>query len=197
MPDVGSLTCIYLSLVGVGVLYTGFILVTGSLTDVFHFDIGGHDLDLGDSGPSFEHGDVSLTSISPVTLAGFVTAFGAMGIIATELAGASERASLLWALFGGLLVGVVSHVAFIYLFILPQGSSEVRRADIVGAQGEVITPIPQGGLGEIAIIAQGSRITFSARSADGAAVARGSRVTVVDVVVSAALVHRQESTIQV
>ena len=96
-----------------------------------------------------------MPSLSPITIASFVTAFGAFGLIALGLFNASTRASLAWAAVGGLIVAVIAHFAFGYFLIAPQGSSEVRLRDIVGSEAEVITPIPADSVGEIAFVAQG------------------------------------------
>ena len=141
-----------------------------------------------DVGADALEGSVDLASISPITIAGFVTAFGAFGIISQGLFGACAGMSLLWASIGGVLVGGVSHIAFYYFFIKPQGSSEFTHRDIVGAIGDVITPIPSDSVGEIAIVAKSSRVTLTARSASKQAIARGTMVKVENVVGSVVLV---------
>jgi hypothetical protein len=140
----------------------------------------------------FDVGDVDgghdLATLSPMAIAGFVTGFGASGVIARSTFEASSGVSLLAAVLGGALIGLVAQVVFIYVFIKPQGSSEYTRRDIVGNVGEVITPIPAGNVGEVAVVAQGARVTLTARAADGSAVARGSLVRVSDQVGSVVLV---------
>lgn len=189
--DIGSLNCVYFAMLAVGVMYALVILITGGMHDFggdVHLDLntGGHfDLSGGDA----MSGSVDVTNVSPVTLAGFVTAFGAFGLIAQSLFNTSGAASLVWASVGGVLVGLVSHLAFIYFFIKPQGSSEVTRADVVGATAEVITPIPSGNVGEIALVAQGARVTMMARGRAQGAIARGTVVRIQDVVGSVAMVE--------
>jgi membrane-bound ClpP family serine protease len=70
------------------------------------------------------------------------------------------------------------YIGFTYLFIKPQGSSEVHLSDLSGHLAEVITPIPENGLGEVALVAQGGRVIFSARSNHGQKVDRGESVKV-------------------
>ncbi len=177
-----ALTIFYLSLVGVGVLYAIIILISGGLHDMaggIHIphipQLGGHDV-------SFDHADVRVPSLSPVTIASFVVAFGAFGIVATQGFNQSGGASVLWAVIGAFVVGILSHFAFFYLLIAPQGSSEVTEHDVVGAKAEVTTPIPSEGMGEVAFVAQGGRVAYSARSHDGKPIARGAAVTIVEVI---------------
>jgi hypothetical protein len=183
----GGLACVYFALLLVGILYALFILVTGGLHEIAG-DIGGHDFDLGGGGDSLQ-GAVDVTHVSPVTIAGFVTAFGAFGIIGQSLFHASTGLSLVWASIGGVIVGLVSHLAFFYFFIKPQGSSEVTRGDVVGARAEVITHIPESSVGEVAFVAQGGRVTMTARSLNGGAIARGTVVRISEQVGSVVLVE--------
>jgi hypothetical protein len=183
----GGLGCVYFALLLIGILYALVILVTGGTDDATGAaDLGG-DVDV--AGPDTLQGAIDVTHVSPVTIAGFVTAFGAFGIISQSLFHASPGMSLVWATLGGLIVGVASHVAFIYLLLKPQGSSEVTRGDIVGARAEVITPIPAGNVGEVALVAQGARVTMTARAADGGGVARGTVVAIVEQVGNVVLVE--------
>jgi hypothetical protein len=201
--SVSALNLVYFALMAVGVLYAIIILVGGALSniDLPHIDIGAHGIDFGgahvpdanihvgaDAGPDASHGEVSVRSLSAVSIASFVTAFGASGIIAIQLLEISPRWSLLIAAAGGLVVGAIVQLAFSYFLLAPQGSSEVRARDIMGAVGEVITPIPAGNVGEIAYVARGARVTSTARSADGKAIPRGTIVRVTNMVGSIVLV---------
>jgi hypothetical protein len=145
--------------------------------------LGGNLPDIGlHGGPDVLHGDVDVVSLSPVTIASFVAAFGAFGLIGTGLFDTSPAGSLAWATVGGLLVGIATHLAFVYFFVKPQGSSEVTRSDLVGAKAEVTASIPDGRVGEVAVVAQGARFLMTARAANGLTIARGTLVTVRDVV---------------
>ncbi len=202
--NMGTLNCIYFALLGVGFLYAILILIGGGLHDINLPDL---DVDVGDLGgvdmpdvhvdfdaaPSFDHGEIGVTPLSPITIASFVTAFGAFGIVATQLFSASAPLSLVWAAGGGLVVAAIAHFAFGYL-LSTQASSEVRRQDIVGATAEVIIPIPAEGLGQIAFVARGGRVTYGARAEEETAIRRGTIVTIVDVVGSVALVRPKPKT---
>ena len=190
-----TVTTLYLVLLGLGVIYALFLLFTGQLSGDSHVDFGsgdaGIDLDGGvDHGVGVD-GDVQhgISPISPLTVSTFVTAFGAVGLVAKHLFMASDRFSLLWASLGGLFISILIFVGFTYLFIKPQGSSEVRLAEQRGKIAEVITPIPQDGMGEIAFVAQGGRVTYSARSRNEKAIRRGQVVRIVRIVGGVAYVE--------
>jgi hypothetical protein len=206
-----GLTVIYLALLGVGVIYAIVILLGGAAHSFhlpgFHLPgvdlhVGGHDIPIhvdtvhADSGTgadfSVDHPKVGLPSLSPVTVASFVTAFGGFGLIAMGLLNTSPQWSLAWASGGGLVMAIIAHFAFGYFLIAPQGSSDVRRSDILGAVGEVTTPIPAGSLGEVAFVAQGGRVTYPAKSASGVDIARGTTI-VIEKVVSGVVVVRPQS----
>ena len=204
-----TLNCIYFALLGIGIIYALIILITGGLHeidaphldfDIGDVDIGGHHLpeipvhlDLHHA-PSFDHGDVGVPSLSPITIASFVTAFGSCGLIAVYLFNVPDKSSLLWAIGGGLVVAIIAHFAFGYFLIAPQGSSEVTARDIIGLTAEVITPIPAAGVGEVAFVAQGRRVTFSARSAGGVPVPKGTFVSIQSFTGSVAVVRPQQDS---
>jgi hypothetical protein len=125
-------------------------------------------------------------------VASFVTAFGAFGLIALGLFDATTRGSLAWAAIGGVIIAIIAHFAFGYFLIAPQGSSEVRLSSVIGTLAEVITPIPVDGLGEIAFVAQGGRLTYTAQSASGAPIPRGATVVIEKIIGGVAAVRVQE-----
>src|SRR4030042_710208 len=148
-----GISLLYLALLGIGFIYAVIILIAGAVHDLhipgFEIHAGAHDfgpVDV-DMVPGVHLGDVShptvkIPSLSPVTIASFITAFGAFGLISMGLFEASSRISLVWAVIGGLIVAMIAHFAFGYFLIAPQGSSEVHLGDLIGLVAEVITPIP-------------------------------------------------------
>jgi membrane protein implicated in regulation of membrane protease activity len=181
--NLGLLNLVYLVLLGVGFIYALFTLLGQGIGEL---DIN-LDLDTGDV-PSFDHGEVGLASISPMSIASFVTAFGAFGLISSQLFGASNGTSLLFAAGGGLAIGVVAQLIFIYIF-LPQTSSLRTQQEMVQSTAEVITPIPAGGVGQIALVARGTRVTYSARTKPGLTFNQGDIVRVVELVGGVAIVE--------
>src|SRR5512140_728814 len=146
--DLGLLNCFYTFLLLLGVFYAVFIMVAGGLHSIhlpFDIDLShlpvhlpGH-IDVGGAAPTH---DVSVLSLSPISIAAFVTSFGGIGIIATQGFRADGAASLLWAIAGSVVVAVVSHLFFFYIFIAPQASSAVKSNDVMGVTAEVTAPIP-------------------------------------------------------
>ncbi|MBN1992526.1 MAG: hypothetical protein JW953_07450 [Anaerolineae bacterium] len=178
------LDAVYLILLGIGFVYALLILLGTGIGDV---DIPGVDLDAGEL-PSFDQGEIGLPSISPMSIASFVTAFGAFGIISSQLLGASDVGSLFYALGGGVVVGIIAQLLFIYVFS-PQTSSLRTKQDVVGLIAEVTIPIPAEGVGQIAVVSRGTRATYSARTRSGQSFKQGDVVRVVELAGSIAFVE--------
>jgi hypothetical protein len=188
LSSTAGLDCAYFLSFGIGLVWAVFIVLTGGLGgDVDVPDAGVPDLDFGDV-DAFDAGSVGVSPISPITISTFITAFGAVGIIARQLFEVSGPISLLWSTVGGLLLASAMFLFYSRFLIGSQGSSEVHVSQLVGLTAEVIATIPSGGVGEIALVAQGSRITYPARSAAGSAIPRGSLVVVDQMLGSQALV---------
>ncbi len=203
-----SINCVYFALVAIGLIYTVISLIGADLgTDVdvggpdidFHIgeiDLGGihlPDVDLGVDAPDVNVGGaIQLPSISPFSIASFITGFGAAGIIANLAFHVSATISLLWAMGGGLVVGGAMQLFFGAVLLKSQGSSEVRVSQLQGMEAQVTVPIAAGSNGQIAFVAQGRRVTYGARAADESEILRGARVQVIRVVGGTAVVRRLE-----
>lgn len=187
------MTVFFIVLLGMGVIYAVVILIGAELGELhvpgLHFHIGHTDVSFG--GDTHLGGEVKIPSLSPITIASFVTAFGAFGLIAQGLLNTTAVWSLATAAAGGLIVAIIAHFAFGYFLIAPQGSSEVTMKDVVGAVAEVVTPIPADSVGEIALVAQGGRVTYPAKSASGQAINRNTTVVVERMVGGIAFVRPQ------
>lgn len=181
--NLGVLNLVYLTLLVIGFLYALLSLLGQGLGEL-HIDLG---LDAGDV-PSFDHGEVGLTSISSMSIASFVTGFGAAGIVSSQMFQASTGGSLLYAIGGGLSVGLIAQLLFIYIFS-PQTSSLRTQEELMQSIAEVITPITAGGVGQIALVVRGTRVTYSARSTSDVAFKQGDIVRVVEVVGNIAFVE--------
>ncbi len=204
-----SINCLYLVLVLIGLVYTVISLIGADFdadVDVggpdldFHvgeFDLAGvhvPDMDLGVDAPDVDvgAGGLQLPSISPFGIAGFVTGFGAAGIIANLAFNVSAGVSLLWAAFGGLVIGGVVQVFYGAVLLKAQGTSQVQVAALGGKIAEVTVPISPGGNGQIAFVAQGRRVTYVARAQGDVEIRRGAQVEIVRIVGGTALVRLVE-----
>jgi membrane protein implicated in regulation of membrane protease activity len=184
------LTLAYLALTVVGCVYILFSLIAGHA----HFgDTGSHD-----AGPAHEshmeygvggHGSASASHtpvqaafhfpfFSPLALATLFGAIGAYGLIAVHGFHAGETSSLLLAVPLALLTSYLVTYAGFKLVAGSRGSSVIQLSSLPGARAEVITPIPAGGVGEVAALVDGQRFTGAAREQDGKDVPRGAHVTV-------------------
>ena len=201
-----GITILFSTFLGIGIIYALLILVGAGLHDIhlpgFHIPgldmhVDGHDFGVGhgvnvghvDTGTGVDGSSVKVPSLSPITVASFVTAFGAFGLIALGLFDSTTRGSLVWAAAGGFVVAIIAHFAFGYFLIAPQGSSGVMLNNFPGMLAEVITPIP---VGEIALVSQGGRVTYTAQSSSGEAIPRGATVMIEKVIGGVAMVHPQE-----
>jgi membrane protein implicated in regulation of membrane protease activity len=173
---------IYGICLAVGLLFTVISAVAG------HFFGGGdHDGDVGSGGHAeagFDaHGMPGFSFFSPTVLASFVTAFGAFGLVFSNI----PLTRTVWAsaplsgICGGGTAWLV-YLLFDWIFKKTQSSSESQVASLVGQVASVISPLPQHGVGEIAYVQGGTRYTAPARSESGAAIAAGQTVRITRVV---------------
>jgi membrane protein implicated in regulation of membrane protease activity len=166
-------------------LVLGFVFVAASA--VFGHLFGDHGHVEGSGGHAEAGADTSdapgVSFFSPIVMAAFVTAFGALGLIfnqfdATKSPFLSAPLSFVSALaVACALVGVLRKV-----IRASDSSSESQVATLVGLMATVNTPIPACGVGEIAYVQSGTRYTAPAREESGAAVAAGSAVTITRIV---------------
>jgi len=180
-------------------LVVGFVFVLGTAV-LGHF--GGDHGHVGGSGGHAEAGADSsdapgVSLFSPIVMAAFVAAFGAFGLIfsqfeATKSPILSAALSIVCALLvAGSLVSVLRK-----LVRASDSSSESQVATLVGHVATVITPIPAGGVGEIAYVQAGTRYTAPARAEGGVAVGNGSEVQITRVVGSQFYVAFKTSTVK-
>lgn len=194
-----TLNCVYFLLLLIGVLWTAVVLVGGVIAsvdlphmdiDIPHVDVPDVDFHL-DHAPSFDHGSVGVSPLSPITIASFITSFGGIGLIGTQLLQVPDPISVIYAGIGATIIATGMFWFYSKVLIAGEGSSEVRLAEIGGKKAEVIIPIPADGLGQITIVARGRRTTWGARSADGQPIPRGAVVHVQSMIGNTAIVERQ------
>jgi len=166
-------------------LVVGFVFVLGSAV-LGH--MGGDHGHVGGSGGHAEAGADSSDSpgvslFSPIVMAAFVAAFGAFGLIFTQF-GATKSPIVSAGL--SIVCAVVVAGAIVNLLRklvrASDSSSESRVATLVGQAATVISPIPAGGVGEIAYVQAGTRYTAPAREEHGSPVSSGSEVKITRIV---------------
>src|SRR6185436_16542388 len=169
---------IYLGCLGVGFLFT---LVTGIAGHIFGHGHDGHvDGCHGHVEAGADASDMpGVSSFSPTVIASFVTAFGGLGIILSEIPATrnpwiSAPLSMVGAFFCA--TGVLTLLR--QLFKRTQSSSESRVGSLVGQSAIAISGIPENGVGEIAYVQGGTRYTAPAREINGTAVATGKSVKI-------------------
>ncbi len=196
------LTLAYIAFAVLGCSYILISMVTGHFEhgsgDGFeaHGEHGGDQVDYGVDGHG--HGSVQAEGgaqasfhfpfFSPLALAMLLGSIGAFGLIAKHGLRVGDKASLGIALPCALVTAyIVTYIGW-RLMLGSRGSSAIRLADLRGASAEVTTPIPAGGIGEVAAMVQGQRYSSAAREATGKAVPRGAMVKVQEMVGTTLLV---------
>jgi membrane protein implicated in regulation of membrane protease activity len=195
---------VYLICFGVGLL---FALVSAFMADVF----GGHELasevgtpalggaeshveiesaEHGETGSGGhaeaglgEHGMPGFSPLCPTTIATFVTAFGGIGLILSQLRlTRSPWLSAPLAFLGGFGVAALVFWIFQTIFQKTQASSESEVAMLIGAPATVVTPINTNAVGEIAYVDGGTRYTAPARGEGGLPYTTGQAVKITRIV---------------
>jgi membrane protein implicated in regulation of membrane protease activity len=204
-----TLNCVYFILFGVGL---GYAIIAVLLGQISHIELphgvdvdlpgvdlhpGGPDLhlDVGiahDISHDVDHPQVGLSPLSPITIATFITTFGGVGFLLNNFTTLSPLLGGVIAAASGLLLSGTMFLLYTRVLMAAQGSSEVQTGDYISKTGEVTAPIPQGRVGEVALVVRGSRVTMTARSSDGSAIPRGALVTVTDVVGGVLVVRPRE-----
>lgn len=177
---------VYAICLGVGFLFTLASVMFGHLLGIgheVHLD-GGHITGAGGHAEAgFDNGDMpGVSPFSPTIIASFVAAFGGLGIIFHEIPATSRVwVSAPLAVVGAFFIAAMLVAVLRKLFRATQGSSESKLIDLVGVVGEIITPIPEKGVGEIAYVQKGARYSAPAREQTGASVPSGASVKIVKV----------------
>ncbi|MBZ5498602.1 MAG: hypothetical protein LAP85_19575 [Acidobacteriia bacterium] len=152
----------------------GYAVIVGLAGHLFGGD--GHDLHM-DVGT-----DLPISPLSPTVVATFLTGFGGGGLLANSYFQLSVGKGVLVALLTGILLSGGTFGVLTLLFKNTQAGSEYSIDDMIGRVVQIITPIPENGTGEVALVAKGTRIIGPARSEDGKAVPRNTPVEIVRVV---------------
>ena len=163
------LTVYWACLIG-GVLFAILAVLLGDL-------VGGsdHDIPHGDS-HGFDHG---LDFLKPAVIVSAIAAFGGAGILLSRYGSFSGSMALALAITAGVAMAVLIY----FLYIRPMRNTEnsvgYSMADLVGMVGEVVTPIPESGCGEVIVKVGASHTAQIAASFDHVGIASGAKVVIV------------------
>lgn len=155
----------------------GLVIVLASLVlgDVLDGVFDAFDADFG-------HGVLS----APV-IGSFLAAFGFGAALIMTATGIGAAGGALGGVASGVVIGALALFMTRALMNMPT-DPPVRTADLVGTTGVVITPIPQGGLGEVSLTHAGHIAKLSARAAEP--VEAGTTVVVTQVTSSSSVYVR-------
>jgi membrane-bound ClpP family serine protease len=165
----------------VGIIYflafavgLGYSIIVGVSSHLFGGHIGDVHMDVGM--------DLPITPLSPTVIATFLTGFGGGGMLANSYFELSVGKGVLVALLTGVMLSGGTFGVLTLLFKNTQAGAEYSIGDMVGRVVQIITPIPENGTGEVALVAKGTRIIGPARAADGKAISRHTPVEIVQIV---------------
>ena len=165
----------------------GFAIISGLLSGAIG---GGHEgADVSADGHDLSAGDVHFSPWSPVVIAMFIASFGGTGILLLKL-GWSPWIHMPVAAVSGLVVASLTFYVFWKIISVTAQSSEPTSEDVIGAEAEVITPIPANGVGEITYTTKQQRFSGPARSVDNREIPSRAVVRIVRIVSNTFFVER-------
>jgi len=171
----------FLALGGFALLLLVLSLIGGS--HLGHLHLGHIHLHLGHLHLGHAHaGGQGGAELSLPVISGFLGAFGFAGAIAATLAGGHGGLALAIGVVVGLLAAVpTAYLAgrLVYAAMNMPTDGTLSSADLVGAEGVVVTPVPESGYGEVRLAVAGQQIKFNARA--DRPLARGTRIFVIEV----------------
>lgn len=119
--------------------------------------------------------------LSPTALVGGITVFGGAGLMLQRY----TAFGVLPVLIIAVLIALIAGTAVFFLYIKPMEQSENSIAfsmhGLSGMMGDVLTPIPATGYGEVMVKVGAGFTNQIAASFDGVDIAGGSKVVVVEV----------------
>ena len=181
-----SIGMVYASLFGLGAVYALLLAIIGAFAD---HDFGGHV-----EGVDAVGGVDQPHPISGTMVATFITGFGGGGSIAHYFLGWALLPGLLTAAATGLVMAGAAFGVLELIFSRTQAGSEFKSSDAAGRAAEVITAVPEDGIGEIAYIVRGQRQLAGARAIDGRAIKKGTRVVIEEMMGTTARVRPREDS---
>jgi membrane protein implicated in regulation of membrane protease activity len=124
------------------------------------------------------HGKAAISPVNPVTMAAFLTWFGATGYLLTRHSTAVSLLIVASAVAVGLAGAGIVFVFLARVLTSPQEELDPADYDMVGVLGRISVPVRERGTGEIIYSQAGTRRACGARADQGCAIAKGTEVVV-------------------
>jgi len=161
------------------VLYFFLLMIGGIATDVFD-GLFGIDIDVG--------ADASFKALTFQGIMAFMMFFGLAGLYTMESNGEASLAVLAGAVAGGTSMYFTGKLFEIFVTLQQDGTTELSEA--IGSKGQTYLRISEGGLGQVTVEVNGIQRTYNAKSEDGAGIATGDFIEVVDTIGEVLVVKR-------
>lgn len=136
---------------------------------------------------NFGDGPLSLTTIAAFTAIFGFASFAMVG------AGASSTVAGIVGAVAGVAGGAVAWWLS-RLIRSAESNTSISSEELIGSEASVVLAIPAGGLGEVALVRNGERVSLSATAAN--TIARGARVRVVQTLTATSVSVEEIETTQ-
>jgi membrane-bound ClpP family serine protease len=183
LGDVSGIDMLFASSALVGgilfVLYFFLLMIGGIATDIFD-GLFGIDVDMG--------ADASFKALTFQGIMAFLMFFGLAGLYVTKSGGGPSPAILAGAIAGGASMYFTGKLFELFVNLQQDGTVELSEA--IGAKGQVYLRIADEGVGQVTVEVNEAQRTFNAKSEDGAGIATGDFIEVVDTIGEVLVVKR-------
>ena len=183
LGDVSGIDMLFASSALVGgilfVLYFFLLMIGGIATDIFD-GLFGIDVDMG--------ADASFKALTFQGIMAFLMFFGLAGLYVTKSGGGPSPAILAGAIAGGASMYFTGKLFELFVNLQQDGTVELSEA--IGAKGQVYLRITDEGVGQVTVEVNEAQRTFNAKSEDGAGIATGDFIEVVDTIGEVLVVKR-------
>ena len=183
LGDVSGIDMLFASSALVGgilfVLYFFLLMIGGIATDIFD-GLFGIDVDMG--------ADASFKALTFQGIMAFLMFFGLAGLYVTKSGGGPSPAILAGAIAGGASMYFTGKLFELFANLQQDGTVELSEA--IGAKGQVYLRIADEGVGQVTVEVNEAQRTFNAKSEDGAGIATGDFIEVVDTIGEVLVVKR-------
>ena len=183
LGDVSGIDMLFASSALVGgilfVLYFFLLMIGGIATDIFD-GLFGIDVDMG--------ADASFKALTFQGIMAFLMFFCLAGLYVTKSGGGPSPAILAGAIAGGASMYFTGKLFELFVNLQQDGTVELSEA--IGAKGQVYLRISDEGVGQVTVEVNEAQRTFNAKSEDGAGIATGDFIEVVDTIGEVLVVKR-------